>query len=133
MGQHTLRITIEQKDQSEQAAVITLEGRVAGPFAAELGRVWVERAPQLALQKLSLDLSDVTYADADGIQVLRGIYLQAQPDLVAPTPWTRHLAEQIAAEPHNDSDHNHFNHEHFNHNHFNHEHFNKEQGDASNE
>jgi anti-anti-sigma regulatory factor len=109
MGQLTLRITIEQKDQSEQAAVITLEGRVAGPFAAELGRVWVERAPQLALQKLSLDLSDVTYADADGIQVLRGIYVQAQPELLAPTPWARHLAEQIAAEPHDVTNHEPFN------------------------
>jgi ABC-type transporter Mla MlaB component len=99
MGEPTLRITFEQPDQSEEATVITLEGRVAGPWAAELGRVWVERAPHLAQNKLSIDLSNVMYADADGIQVLQDIYAQAAPELVAPTPWARHLASQIAVKP----------------------------------
>jgi anti-anti-sigma regulatory factor len=115
MGQLTLRITIAQTNQSDGATVITLEGRVAGPWAAELGRVWNERAPRLAHRKLSLDLSNVTYADTEGIQVLRSIYGQSQPELVTPTPWSRHLAEQIAVKSNDASN------------------FNKEQGNADNE
>jgi len=115
MGQHTLRVTIEQTKQSDGATVITLEGRVAGPWAAELGRVWNERAPRLAQSKVSIDLSNVIYADAEGIQVLKSIYVQTQPELIAPTPWTRHLAEQIAAKSNDASNQNSFN---------------KEQGDA---
>jgi anti-anti-sigma regulatory factor len=95
LGQHTLRITIKQ---TEEATLLTLEGRVAGPWAAELSRVWQERVPRLARSKLSIDLSNVTYADADGTRVLREIYSQTQPELIAGTLWTEHLAREIAGE-----------------------------------
>lgn len=101
MGQSTLRITIQQ---TEDATLLMLEGRVAGPWAAELGRVWVEQAPQLAQQNLVLDLSSVIFADADGTRVLRQIYSQARPEIIANTPWTRYLAAQIAANSHDLSD-----------------------------
>jgi len=93
MGQRTLRITIEQ---TELATFLPLEGRVAGPWAAELGRVWVERAPQLARKKMLIDLCNVTYADDDGKRVLRDIHTQTKAELVATTPWTKHLAREIA-------------------------------------
>jgi predicted trehalose synthase len=93
-GRHTLRITIEQ---SGNAALLTLEGRIAGAWAAELGRVWVDSASQLTGHKLSINLSNVIFADAEGMKVLRDIYAQAHPELVASTPWTRHLASKIAA------------------------------------
>jgi anti-anti-sigma regulatory factor len=96
MGRHTLRITIAQTN--EAAMLLTLEGRVVGPWAAELSRVWAERFPRLSQSKLSIDLSDVTYVDADGTRVLKEIYSQTQPDLVATTPWTQHLAREIAGE-----------------------------------
>jgi hypothetical protein len=57
--------------------------------------VWVETAPQLTYKNLALDLRNVTYADAAGTQVLRGIYAQTRAELVAGTPWTQFLAEQI--------------------------------------
>jgi anti-anti-sigma regulatory factor len=94
MGQHTLRITIQE---TELAKVLTLEGRVAGPWAAELGRFWDDEAPRLTSRKLAIDISDVTFADADGTLVLRNIYFQARPSIVASTPWTKYLAEQISA------------------------------------
>ena len=93
MGRHTLRITIEQ---TELATFLTLEGRVEGPWAAELGRVWVEKAPLLSLKKLSIDLCNVIYADDDGKRVLREIHTQTQAELIASTPWTKHLAREIA-------------------------------------
>jgi anti-anti-sigma factor len=92
MSPNMLRITIQEKPE---AAVIKLEGRIAGPWVAELSRVWVETAPQLTYKNLALDLRNVTYADAAGTQVLRGIYAQTRAELVAGTPWTQFLAEQI--------------------------------------
>ena len=92
MSPHTLRITIQE---NAKAATIKLEGRIAGPWVAELDRVWVETAPQLALKNLSIDLRDVTYADASGKQTLRGIFAQTGAEMVYSTPWTQFLADQI--------------------------------------
>jgi hypothetical protein len=89
----TLRITIEE---DETAMGLKLEGRVAGPWAAELSRIWVQESPRLASRKLSLDLRSVTYADADGTKALREIYSRTNAELVAGTPWTQFLADQIA-------------------------------------
>jgi hypothetical protein len=100
-SQLTLRVSFEHTDV---ATVLTLEGRVAGPWAAELSRVWVEKAPLLAQASLSLNLTNVIYADEDGIRVLREIYTQAQPKVVATTPWTQYLAEKITAIPPDRSD-----------------------------
>jgi hypothetical protein len=100
-GQHTLRITIEQLQTTTR---LTLQGRVAGPWAAELSRVWAERASRLASGPLSIDVSNMTYADADGLRVLREIYSPNSAELIATTPWTRHLAAQIAAQPKDRSD-----------------------------
>ena len=87
-----LRITIEQ---SVEATLIILEGRIAGLWTAELGRTWTELAPTLGTRKLSIDLRNTTYADAGGIQALRDIYLQTAAEFVTGTPWTEYLAEQI--------------------------------------
>ena len=92
MGQDTLKITTQN---SEREIEITLEGRVAGPWVAELNRVWVETAPQLGDRTLSIDLRNVTYADAPGKQLLREIYSQTHARLVASSPWAQYLAEEI--------------------------------------
>jgi len=89
-----LRISIEEK---ENATEITLEGRVAGPWAEELNRFWAETAPLLASRQLSIDLRNVTYADDGGKQVLSEIYAQTGATLVTSTPWTQYLAAEIAA------------------------------------
>ena len=97
MGQHTLKITITE---GEHGATIKLEGRIAGPWAAELGRTWKEKGPALANQKLSLDLRGVTYADAMGTETLREIYNQTGASFIAGDPWTHFLAEQaMSAQP----------------------------------
>ena len=74
-----------------------LEGRIAGPWANELDRLWVETAPRLESRRLVIDLHNVTYADANGKQVLRDIYAQTHADLIASTPWTQFLAEEVTA------------------------------------
>ncbi len=72
-----------------------LEGRITGPWAAELGRLWEQTAPALAERKLSLDLRGTTYADASGMQKLKAIYSQTHADILASTPWTRYLADEV--------------------------------------
>ena len=89
-----MRITIQD---TAEALEMRLEGRVAGPWASELDRVWLEAAPRLQSKKLVIDLHNVTYADANGKQVLRDIYSQTHAELVATTPWTQFLAEEVSA------------------------------------
>jgi anti-anti-sigma regulatory factor len=89
-----LRITI--KDTAE-AVEMRLEGRVAGPWANELDRVWTETAPRLQSKRLVINLHNVTYADASGKQVLRNIYAQTHAELIATTPWTQFLVEEVTA------------------------------------
>jgi hypothetical protein len=87
-----LRISI---DETVEALEMKLEGRIAGPWVAELGRVWVETAPSLAARKLVLDVSGVTYADAGGTHLLGQIYSQTNAELLTGSLWTQSLAEQI--------------------------------------
>jgi hypothetical protein len=93
-GLNTLRITFQD---TAEAVEMRLEGRVAGPWASELARVWMEAAPRLASKKLVVDLHNVTYADATGKQVLKTICAQTRAKLVTNSPWTQFLAEEVAA------------------------------------
>ena len=92
MGRHTLKITIQNNDSG---IGMTLEGRVAGPWVAELNRAWVETAPHLGDKTLSINLQNVIYADAPGKQVLREIYAKTHAKLIASSPWAQYLAEEI--------------------------------------
>lgn len=74
---------------------MTLEGRVAGPWVAELSRIWMETAPRLGQKTLSINLQNVIYADALGKQVLREIYAKTHAKLIASSPWAQYLAEEI--------------------------------------
>jgi anti-anti-sigma regulatory factor len=94
VGQQVLRITLEEKSD---AVVLKLEGRLTGPEAAELGRLWEEQAPAFAQKKLSLDLRETTFADAGGIRILKAIYLQTGAAILSGTPWTQYLAEEVAS------------------------------------
>ena len=87
-----MKITIQESDKSIE---ITLEGRVTGPWVAELSRVWVETAPRLAKKTLSIDLRNVIYADAGGKQLLGDIYSQTRAKLIANSPWAQYLAQEI--------------------------------------
>ncbi len=93
-GLNTLRITFQDTDE---AIEMRLEGRVAGPWASELDRVWVDTAPKLAAKKLIIDLHNVTYADVAGKNVLKAIYAQTHAEFVTNTPWASFLAEEVTA------------------------------------
>jgi anti-anti-sigma factor len=87
-----LKIT---KRETAEELVINLEGRVAGPWAAELSSFWMEMAPQRKTRAVVVDLRDVTYMDEEGKMVLREIESQTGAELIATTPWTRHLVAEI--------------------------------------
>lgn len=87
-----MRITI---NENEHGVVIKLEGRVAGPWAVELSRIWKERAPLLAARKLFLDVRGITFADATGTQALREIYEKTGAEFVTGNQWTHFLAEEV--------------------------------------
>lgn len=89
-----LRITV---DENSEGIVLKLEGRLTGPWVEELDRVWKETAPGLNKKNLSLDLREITFADAGGIGVLKAIYSQTGASILAGTPWTQYLAEEIKA------------------------------------
>jgi hypothetical protein len=93
-GLDTLRITFQD---TEEAVEMRLEGRVAGPWASELDRVWLDTAPRVAAKKLIIDLHNVTYADAAGKNVLKAIYAQTHAMFVTNTPWASFLAEEVTA------------------------------------
>lgn len=88
-----LRITISD---TESGMGLVLEGRIAGPWVQELERVWVEMAPRLGSKKLSIDLRNVTYADAGGKRVLRNIFSQSGAKLVANSLGIQDLAGEVA-------------------------------------
>jgi anti-anti-sigma regulatory factor len=93
-----LRITVEE---NAETMVVKLEGRVVGPWAAELDRLWEETSPSLHARKLALDLRETTYADAGGIRVLRAIYFQTEAAILTSTPWTQYLADEITRKKEN--------------------------------
>jgi anti-anti-sigma regulatory factor len=95
MGEQMLRITIHETDDE---MAIRLEGRVAGPWVAELGHAWAEATPHLASRQVVLDLRDVTFADLAGKQVLRDIHSQTGARLVASTQWSQFLAGEISGD-----------------------------------
>jgi len=91
-SQHTLRITVEE---NSLAVTLKLEGRLAGPWTTELERLWQETASLINSRQLFLDLRETTYADATGIRALRSIYSQTEAAILAGSPWTQYLADEV--------------------------------------
>ncbi|MGD0097894.1 MAG: hypothetical protein ABSB60_15500 [Terracidiphilus sp.] len=88
-----LRITVHQQQSSIE---VTLEGRLAGPWVAELCKAWRETAPRLGTKKLHLNLNDLTFSDEEGKQVLREIVMQTNAEISSSTPLTKFLAQEIS-------------------------------------
>lgn len=92
-AERTLRITIHE---NENEVAIKLEGRIAGPWVAELSDAWARVAPRRETRSILLDLSDVTYADLSGKKTLQRIYAESGAELVTSTPWTQFLAQEVS-------------------------------------
>jgi hypothetical protein len=66
-----LKITLEEKPT---VVTIRLEGRIAGPWVAELQKVWHSVRPSLDSKTLEIDLRDVVFIDADGRRLVNEIH-----------------------------------------------------------
>jgi len=88
-----LRITVYERESSIE---ITLEGRLAGPWVAELSKAWIETAPRLGTRMICLNLRDLTYSNEDGKQVLRELIAQTSAEIITSDPVTKYLALEIS-------------------------------------
>ena len=89
----SLRITVHEQ---ENLVEVTLEGRLVGPWVAELCKAWREIAPRLGCKKLTLDLRDLTFSDEEGKQLLREIVAQTGAEISSSTLYTKYLAQEIS-------------------------------------
>jgi anti-anti-sigma regulatory factor len=67
---------------------------MVGICLAELNETWRKLLPILGAKTLVVDLQDVTFADSEGLQLLRNIYRKTGSRFLANTPMTKHIAEQ---------------------------------------
>ena len=88
-----LRITVHERESSIE---VTLEGRLAGPWVAELSKAWRETAPRLGNRTISLNIRDLTYSNEEGKEVLREIVAQTSAEILTSNPLTKYLAEEIS-------------------------------------
>ena len=63
-------LKISQSATANHSVTLQLEGRVVGPWVAELRQVCETLLTEG--RSLKLDLTDVTFADADGVALLAG-------------------------------------------------------------
>jgi hypothetical protein len=95
-----LRITI---DDEANPVRLKLEGRIVGPWVAELDRTWHSLSPSLRERKLCVDLCGVSYIDHEGRRILADIYRQTQAQFETDTPMAEYFAEEARASSNNGS------------------------------
>ena len=91
-GLGMLRISIQD---DPEAATLKLEGKVVGPWARELNRVWSDFEPLLGMKKLCLDLCGVTLVDRCGSRTLQRIFRRTDARILADTALARYFAAEI--------------------------------------
>ncbi|HET8722279.1 MAG TPA: hypothetical protein VFM24_09645 [Nitrospira sp.] len=77
---------------SEDSTRITLEGRLVGPWIAELERCWREATESAAGRRLIVDLTGVTFVEPEGKALLTRMY-QAGAELLASGCCMRSIVE----------------------------------------
>ncbi|MFZ0818458.1 MAG: TolC family protein [Candidatus Acidiferrales bacterium] len=84
-----LKITV---NHDESLTNLILEGKLAGPWVAELNASW--EAEKTQSSKISVDLGGVTFIDADGRSLLKRIYQQGGK-LIAKGCLTRAIVAEV--------------------------------------
>lgn len=86
-----LKITLLQESKP---AALKLEGKLSGPWIAELWRSWMEIQSQEPGQPIPVDLSDVTFVNSKGKKLLRSMFQQGA-DLQGSSLMMRFLLREI--------------------------------------
>jgi len=87
-----LKISIQEADNM---ATLTIEGKLKGPWVTELDRVWEELMPRLRGRQLNVDIRGLMFVDNGGKEILKSIFQETGAELIADTPWTKHIANEI--------------------------------------
>ena len=77
----------------KNVSMLKIEGRLTPPWTAELEQAW--RTLSLGSEKLCLDLRGITFADKDGKQILRDIFMATGAEILADSPLTKQFANEI--------------------------------------
>jgi outer membrane protein len=85
-----LRITIHD---SASGTTFQLEGKLAGAWVGELEQCWITASSALKGRNLAVDLTQVSFIDADGRNLLERM-AGAGADLVAAGPLTKSICEE---------------------------------------
>jgi anti-anti-sigma regulatory factor len=86
-----LRITMQSQDG---VLIFVLEGRLVGPWVKELERCWRSAAGTQQGYPMHVDLSAVTFIDADGKALLGQMYREGT-ELVASGCLNKCIVEEI--------------------------------------
>jgi outer membrane protein TolC len=85
-----LRITIHD---SSTGTTFQLEGKLAGAWVGELEQCWVTASSALQGRRMAVDLTQVSYIDADGRSLLQRM-AEAGAELLAAGPLTRSICDE---------------------------------------
>jgi ABC-type transporter Mla MlaB component len=86
-----LRITTNDEPTK---LTLKLEGKIMGPWVAELERAWHSVDPVLDDKKLAIDLRGVSYVDHEGRAILAEIYRHTHAQFEADSPLTQYFAQE---------------------------------------
>jgi anti-anti-sigma regulatory factor len=86
-----LRITITDEAREQRW---TLQGRLSGPWVAQLKSNWKKSHGQNGERDCIVDVSDVTFVDLDGERVLAAM-MRDGAKFIATGVYTKHLLETL--------------------------------------
>lgn len=78
------------------AVVLKLEGRLVGPWVKEVEKAWNSVMGSAKGERLSVDLSGVTFVGAEGKELLTRMH-QAGAELAALGPMMMYIVQKIKA------------------------------------
>ncbi|TCK72787.1 hypothetical protein C7378_2377 [Acidipila rosea] len=73
--------------------ILKVEGRLAGPWVAELEQMW--QMLSVNSKKLRLDIRGMTFVDKEGKRILRDIVRATGCEILADSPLTRQFANEV--------------------------------------
>ena len=86
-----LRITIIEESMEQRW---TLQGRLSGPWVAQLKSNWEKSHGQNGYRKCVVDVSGVTFVDLDGERVLAAM-IKDGAEFIASGVYTKHILETL--------------------------------------
>lgn len=90
-----LKITVKR---DETTSTLMLEGKLAGPWVAELQNSWDAERATTTTKEVSLDLNEVTFVDADGKALLTKLHGEGAK-LISKGCMIRSIVARICGEP----------------------------------